>query len=42
MVVHCLVVFIKNEQLSQSEQNCFYGASLYKNNQKEITYDTIQ
>lgn len=35
--VHYLHVFIKNEHIFKSEQKL-----LYKNNQKEITYGTIQ
>ena len=42
MFVHYLIVFIFNEQLSKSEQNYFLSVSLYKSNQKEITYGTIQ
>ena len=35
--VHYFYVFIKNEQMFKSEQKL-----LYKNNQKEIIYGTIQ
>ena len=42
MFVHCLIVFIFNEQLSKSEQNYFLSASLYKSNQKAIIYGTHQ